>query len=112
MRDFAIGFIASDVTSQFAIFVLHRSIIIFRPTLLIVLVAQFTAVLHFGYLVSCNNFLRLFGPPLGELLLRNLKYFRNMVPLKHEKLHKNINKEKGRLKREEESKYRPIVTVF
>jgi hypothetical protein len=44
---------------QFSILVSHRSSALLRAILLIVLVTQFTAVLHAGSLVSCDNFLSL-----------------------------------------------------
>jgi glucan phosphoethanolaminetransferase (alkaline phosphatase superfamily) len=60
--DFAISYIACGVTSRFAIFVSHPSSLkyLFRVILLIVLVTQFTAVLHAGSLVTFFKFLSFF----------------------------------------------------
>jgi hypothetical protein len=57
VRDFAICHIAWGVTSQFDIFVSHRSNALFWVTLLTVLVTL-TAGLHVGSVVSCHNFPR------------------------------------------------------
>jgi hypothetical protein len=77
MRDLVIGYTVFGVTAQFSISFLHHSIVLVRTILLIVLVAVFTMVLHFRFLVSCHNFLKLLGSSLGKKLSRNLKYFRN-----------------------------------
>jgi hypothetical protein len=57
---FAIGHIASGVSSVFYNFVSHFSSVFFRIMRLIAFEAWFTAVLHPGFLVSCHSFLILF----------------------------------------------------
>jgi hypothetical protein len=54
VRDFAIGHVARGVASQYANFLFHLRSSLFRDFLVIILVAQFTAVLRDGTLVSCH----------------------------------------------------------
>jgi hypothetical protein len=55
------------VTLKFDIFISHRSDAPFRVALLTVLVAQFTAVLHAGSMVSCHNFMQFFYASIHDL---------------------------------------------
>jgi hypothetical protein len=60
IRDFAAGHIACDVSSVFTNRVSHRPSAFFRVRNLTAIVAELTAVLHYGSLISCDIFLSVF----------------------------------------------------
>jgi hypothetical protein len=59
IRDFAIGYRAWGVTSQFSTFVSHCCSAFLRVIRLMVLETQLSAVLHYGSRVICHSFLNL-----------------------------------------------------